>query len=152
MTARIRKAWRVTVKGYEHSGLVYAPTAGKARSEMYGYDAIQGVRIVDITARRASERDITLPARDPIADLLTAKETHCLSHANGTSYGDVNKAGYRDYFYTRYDDPPLVGLVGHGLMENMWGCEHGPPMANTYFVLTALGKQVAASLVPEYNR
>lgn len=144
---RLRKAWRVRIKGYDDTALYFAPTAGKAR--VAAWRSIDSdIRIVDVVARRESESDVTLPARDPIADQLSAEERHCLLHAFGGN-DDPIKAGYRDYFYTRRDDPPLVGLTDHGLMKPMAGDQWGENM--TYFLLTAAGKRVALSLVPEYG-
>lgn len=144
---RIRKAWEVRVRGYGDPEFYFAPTAGKARVQAWHQmDSIR--RIVDITARRAPLRDVMLPARDPLADRLTDDERHCLLHAFGGN-DDPIKAGKRDYFYTRRDDPPLVALAQHGLMKPMDGDQWGEGM--TYFVLTQAGRHVALSLVPEYH-
>ena len=147
---RLRKAWRVRVKEYDDASIIYAPTAGKARMSIWHSLDNGDIRIVDIVAHRAPECDVTLPARDPVADHLSADETHCLLHAFGANCGDPTKAGYRDYFYTRRDDPPLVALAERGLITPMLGDKWGNGM--TYFVLTEDGKRVALSLVPEYAR
>lgn len=106
---RRRKAWRVSVKGYDHSSIIHAPTAGKARMEVWYSVNDCGVRIVDIMVRRAAESDVLLPPRSPIVDLMTKEEVGCLIHAFG---GDSpSHAGYRDYFYTSRDDPPLLSLT-----------------------------------------
>lgn len=144
---RIRKAWEVRVLGYDDPCIFFAPTAGKARMDAWrSIDA--DIRVVDVFVRRAAEHDVPLPPRDPLADRLTDEERHCLLHAFGGN-GDPIKAGKRDYFYTRRDDPPLVGLVQHGLMKPMDGDKWGEGM--TYFVLTDAGKHVALSMVPEYR-
>lgn len=146
---RVRKAWEVRVRGYDQPCIYFAPTAGKARADAWrSLSDVSDVRIVDVTARRAPWRDVRLPARDPLADQLTDDERHCLLHAFGGN-GDPIKAGNRDYFYTRRDDPPLVALASHGLMQPMEGDKWGEGM--TYFVLTDAGKRVALSLVPEYR-
>jgi hypothetical protein len=100
-----------------------------------------------VVARRAPECDVILPERSPVADLLSKEEAHCLLHAFGGN-DDPIKAGYRDYFYTSRDDPPLVALAERGLMKPMDGDQWGENM--TYFVLTPDGKNVALSMVPEY--
>jgi len=144
--SRTRKAWRVTVKGYDASEIFYAPTAGQARG--MAYRQVDGVRIVDVVARRAEYADKILPDRSPLADLLSKEEAHCLLHAFGGS--NLDKAGYRDYFYTRRDDPPLVALAERGLMSPMPGDKFGENM--TYFILTPQGKNVALSMTPEYRK
>jgi hypothetical protein len=111
------------------------------------YRQVECVRIVDVVALRADYADKILPDRSPVADLLSKEETHCLIHAFGGSNPDT--AGYRDYFYTRRDDPPLVALAERGLMKPMPGDQWGDNM--TYFVLTTEGKSVALSITPEYR-
>ena len=149
MSDRIRKAWEVRIKGYDDPGYYFAPTAGNARMKAWRSLECGDIRVVDITVRRAPERDVKLPPRDPVADRLSEDETHCLLHSFGATCGDVTKAGYRDYFYTRRDDPPLVALAEYGLMKPTPGDQWGENM--TYFVLTDAGKRVALSLTPEYN-
>ena len=146
---RLRKAWLVHVKGYDTFGTFYAPTAGKARAKVwYTLWDVGNIRIVDVIARRAPWADVALPERDPMADQMSEQERHCLLHAYGVDCGDPTKAGYRDYFYTYRDDPPLVSLTKRGLMAPMPGDKFGENM--TYFVLTNEGKRVALSMVPEY--
>ena len=147
---RLRKAWEVSVRGYDQPVFYFAATAGKARIEAWrDLSDCSELRIVDVVARRASYRDVKLPIRDPIADLLSAKESHCLLHAFGGNDNPI-KAGYRDYFYTQRDDPTLVALTERGLMEPMAGDQWGENM--TYFVMTKEGKRVALSMIPEYAR
>jgi hypothetical protein len=146
---RLRKAWRGRARGYDETAIVFAPTAGRARMDVWrSLDAT--VRIIDISVRREPKRDVILPDRDPIADTLSDAERNCLLHAFGADTTDPTKAGYRDYFYTRRDDPPLVALTERGLMSPMAGDKWGENM--TYFVLTEAGKRVALSMVPEYAR
>jgi hypothetical protein len=147
--SRIRKAWRVTIKGYDNSEIEYAPTAGKARVRAWHSVDNSDIRIVDVVARRAPESDVILPPRSPVAGLLSAEEAHCLLHAFGGN-DDPIKAGRRDYFYTRRDDPPLVALAERGLMAPTDGDKWGENM--TYFILTEAGKHVALSMVPEYRK
>lgn len=147
--SRIRKAWRVTVKGFDGDSVVFAPNAGKARmGTWYAIDR-GGVRIVDIVVRRAQEDDVALPNRSPVANDLSQEEAHCLLHAFGGN-GDPLRAGNRDYFYTHRSDPLLVSLVERGLMRPSGGdTKSGDDMI--YFFLTQHGKDVAFSMVPEYG-
>jgi hypothetical protein len=146
--SRIRKAWRVSIKGYDTSEILYAPTAGKARSRAYHSIDNGDVRIIDVVARRADYADVELPDRSPIADLLSKEEAHCLLHAFGGNDDPVN-AGKRDYYYTRRNDPQLLALAERGLMKPMDGDQYGENM--TYFILTPEGKNVALSMVREYR-
>lgn len=146
---RVRKAWRVTIKGYDSSGIEFAPTAGKARVSAWRSIDNGETRIVDVVARRAPESDVLLPVPDAETLSLPDDQRHCLLHAFGGN-GDPAKAGNRDYFYTYRDDPPLVGLTERGLMKPMDGDKFGENM--TYFVLTPAGKRAALSLVPEYRQ
>ncbi len=152
-THRVRKAWQVSLRNFCEASprIHYASTQGKARYQAYlqAVDVLSDLRIVDLIVRRAPWADVKLPTQDPRADNLTEDEKHCLLHAFGANGGDPTKAGYRDYFYTRRDDPPLVSLNRHGLMSPMDGNKFGEGM--TYFVLTQDGKQVALSLTPEYG-
>lgn len=146
---RLRKAWMVTISCYDNFEIVYAPSAAKARSETWRTLSDGNIRLMDITVRRHSSADVHLPLPDPLADQLNDDERHCLLHAYGADCGNPYKAGYRDYFYTHRDDPPLVSLTKHDLMKPMDGDKWGENM--TYFILTTKGKHVALSLVPEYK-
>lgn len=143
---RLRKAWNVSVRGYDHTETYFAPTAGKAR--MMAFYRAEDVSVVHITVRRQKASDVHLPARDPMADEMSDAEIHCLLHAFGANGNDPTKAGYRDYFYTSRNDPVLCALAQRGLMtpnsQDKW--EDGM----TYFIMTDRGKQIAMSLVPEY--
>lgn len=147
---RTRKAWRVTVDGWDDDGLYFAHTAGEARMACWrALDRERGL-IVKITARRWKEKDEALPERSPIADDLNEKETHCLLHAFGVNEYEPWKAGYRDHFYTSASNEKMQSLVGKGLMhsgaEPCWGGR-----GHVYFRLTDLGKHVALSLTPLYS-
>jgi hypothetical protein len=80
-----------------------------------------------------------------MADQLSGEQQNCLLHAFGGNCGDPTKAGYRDYFYTRRDDPHLLALTEKGLMEPSTGWE----LEMSYFFLTEASKRVALSMVPE---
>jgi len=149
---RLRKAWSVRVAGYDHAEIYYAATAYKAR--LLGFwsvsDCNSAVRMIDVKAHRAPQRDMKLPVADAVALDLPEEDRRCLLHAFGADQCDPIKAGYRDYFYTFRDDPPLVRLTEIGLMKPMDGDKFGENM--TYFVLTPAGKHAALSLTPEYAR
>lgn len=156
--SRIRKAWRVSVAELDGSDIWYAATAGKARYRAWrSICEFCDIRFIDVTVRREPSSDVLLPARDPIADQLSDAETHCLLHAFGYNSNDPTKAGYRDHYYTRRDDPLLVALTDRGLMEPI---DQQHPLEQLelflsdkkriFFVLTDLGRHVALSLVPEY--
>lgn len=148
--SRVRKAWRVTVEGWDEAEFYFAHTAGEARMACWrALDRERGL-ITKITARRWKDKDERLPVRSPIADDLSEKEIHCLLHAFGVKEYEPWKAGYRDYFYTSASNEKMQNLVRKGLMhsgvEPCWG-SHG----HVYFHLTELGKHVALSLTPLYS-
>lgn len=153
---RLRKAWEIFVKGLQHDRAIYfAPTASKARYQGYlsAREAYDTIKLTDVRVIRAADRDVALPEPEPILADLSEDERHCLLHSFGANSGDPYKAGYRDYFYTREDDAPLVGLVARGLMTG----PHKPhaSMASgdmAYFYLNDAGKRAALSAVPVYAR
>lgn len=147
MTDRLRKAWRVWVKGYDKPELFFAPTRGRAIKEARR-STDQQILWIEIRAIRSPDADIRLPMRHRLADEMNKEQMHCLLHSFGADSGNPYKAGYRDYFYTKRDDLELCALESLGLMNRMEGNKWGEGM--TYFVMTPLGKQVALSLVPEY--
>lgn len=147
MTDRIRKAWRVQIKGFHAVDIVFAPTAEKAR-----YQTILGAdgdpESSDIIVHRAPECDVKLPQRHELADRLSAKQTASLLHAFGVDLYCPEKAGHRNYFCTNRNDQDLCALQNLGLMNPLKQDQWGDGI--TYFIMTELGKQVALSLVPEY--
>ena len=60
-SGRLRKAWRVTVKGYDDPATIYAATAGRARMDVWRSMDNDGIRIVDIAIRRWHSGDVVLP-------------------------------------------------------------------------------------------
>ncbi len=145
---RLRKAWIVTVKGYDKSVTYYAATAGKARMQAWYSIDSDTVRIVDIVVRRNAAADVLLPAPGPIALSLSDPESRALLHAFGANDVDPTKAGYRDYFYTSPDDPTLCSLASRGLMKAPAGDKWDDGMG--YFILTQEGREAALSLTPLY--
>ena len=152
-THRLRKAWQVSIRNWPQcpSSTFYASTQGKARYQAWlsAFDPFPDIRIVDFIVRRAPWLDIRLPVMDERAVTLSDEERHCLLHAYGANTVDPTTAGYRDYFYTRRDNPTLISLYHHGLVKPMEGDSFGEGM--TYFVLTPAGKHVSLSLTPEYR-
>ena len=155
---RRRMAWAVRTTSHEprdgHS-IYYAPTRAKARAKV-----ISDIRdawhctfmeaATNITSiRRAPESDVPLPPRHPLAEQIGDKLLHLVVHAYG---GKSLRAGYRDHFYTHSDDAELVELTRLGLFEKgremPTRASGGRPHA--YFLLTDLGKLVAAGEQPEY--
>ena len=150
-TTRPRLAWRVTIRNYDNSEIIYGKNEHKVRAKALNYLCNDSdVNLSDITATREYSADVQLPMLDPIVADMSPEEKHCLLHSYGYSKGmDPTKAGYRDYFYTRLDDIPLVALTERKLMKPMKGDQWGENM--TYFVLTPKGKQVALSMIPAYE-
>ncbi|GAN86369.1 hypothetical protein [Komagataeibacter intermedius] len=149
LPTRLRKAWRVTVEGYDGEGIYFAHTAGRARMMCWrGMDCERG-RIIEIHARRWREKDQVLPHRDPIADTLSKEEMRCLLHAFGLNEYEPWKAGYRDHYFTSSKDKTMLGLVDRGLMHP--GKAPCWEDTNVYFRLTELGRHVALSLTPLYE-
>lgn len=144
---RIRKAWRVTIRGYDDSDVFFAPTRQAARKA--AYQCVDSATWLDVSAVRCPEADVELPARHKLADELSAKEKDALLHSFGVTCGDVTKAGYRDYFYTSRDDEVLCALTDRGLMKPSDGDRFGENM--TYFIGTDLGREVAMSMCPRYD-
>lgn len=145
---RMRKAWRVTVKGYPEPCIMFARDAGKARIQVWRDIDDPRVSIIDVTVRREAAADVPLPAPDPMVADLSEAERDALLHAFGLNRSDPVKAGYRSHYYTERDNPVLVRLAGLGLMrtEPRKAYEAGL----TYFLLTDYGKHVALSMVPLY--
>lgn len=160
MTDRLRKAWAVLTTSHEPRdgpSIYFAPTRAKARAaviaeirDAWGCTFMQAVENIR-SIRREPSRDVLLPLRHPLAQQLGDKLLHIVVHAYG---GIGQRAGYRDYFYTRSDDAELLALAEAGLFSK------GPDLdarrgADTvpyaYFLLTDLGKLVAAGEQPDYH-
>lgn len=147
---RIRKAWRAWPRGWDTSDIVYAPTASAARVAAWtAISQVFDIKRSDVQVERARDQDVRLPPPDPIVADLSDEERHCLLHAFGATT-DPEKAGYRGYFCTHPDDPPLVSLASHGLME--LAKSSFLPEDTALFVLTKRGRHVALSLTPAYRR
>lgn len=146
---RVRKAWICGRLLGEGTGTYFAPTAGKARTQLISdimdawdvpfIEAAKGVRV-----SREPRRDVLLPPRWRLAAHMPEHLLHMVVHAYG---GKSLNSGYRDYFYTATDDPDMLQLV------HVWGmfCRpHHVRGGYGYFRLTDLGKRVAAGEQPLY--
>jgi hypothetical protein len=148
---RIRKAWRIAVRGIDEATIVYAPTASKARSWLYremDWDWTFKQFLAGITVARCPSSDIALPARHPLAPQLSDRVLHCVVHAYG---GTGLRAGYRDHFYTSDRDAMPKAAHYHGLFEM-----HRVPRSYAgssdmvSYILTDLGKNVARGEAETY--
>jgi hypothetical protein len=153
MTDRIRKAWRITIRGYDDPAIVHAETRAKAVYDLYAQmetDWPFGDFLRRVSAVREAQRDLRLPPRHPLAATLSAKILYCISHAYG---GTGAKAGYRDHYYTHDNDPMPKAAYYHGLFEM-----HRVPRSfagdreSVLYILTDLGRNVAAGEVETYPR
>lgn len=155
---RLRKAWAIRTTSHDicdPDDIKYAPTRAKARAavidnmrDAWGCSWLAAAEAIT-SIRRAPERDVVLPARHPLADQIGAKLLDNVVHAYG---GTGLKAGYRDYYYTSSDDSELLELADLGLFlrGQVVPKAFGGEKPYAYFHLTDLGKQVAASVQPEY--
>jgi hypothetical protein len=154
---RTRKAWQATVSGYGTTitDYIYAPTRGKAVSELYYRlsdawnmkfkDVLKYARVV-----RAEWRDQVLPERHPLAPHLSSDILHCVEHAYG---GTGLKAGYRDHFYTSDSDPVMKAAYYHGLFDRYRVDKRMAGSSNmVMYELTLLGKNVARGEAEVYPR
>lgn len=150
---RLRKAWRVTIDGYDDSDVVYAETRSKAMYWLY-VQMDTSMRFGDLLKRttivREPARDITLPDRHPLAEQIAPEVLHCIVHAYG---GTGAKAGYRDHFYTSDRDPMPKAAYYHGLFEMhrvpRW---HAGSRDAVSYILTDLGRNVARGEAETYPR
>jgi hypothetical protein len=153
---RLRKAWWVSVRGYDEEGMRihFGKTASKVRYAAFLHASEYGISpsFADICVLRAARHDVWLPSPDPVVMRLTANERHCLLHAFGGASGDVYQAGYRGYFFTSADDATLNALATLGLFEKRTHPVGADGLAMATFVLTQAGRFAALSLTPEYNR
>lgn len=159
MPERIRLAWAVVTTSHEpHDppSIVFAPTRSAARAlaisqmrDAWDCTFMAAARAIR-SLRRAPESDVNLPLRHALAAQIDAKLLDIVVHAYG---GKQLRAGHRDHFYTRSDDPDLLRLVELGLFQ--LGPEYdarrgADTVPHRYFLLTETGKLVAAGEQPEY--
>jgi hypothetical protein len=147
---RVRKAWRVTVRGYDHESTFYAPTAGKARYAAYlrVSDCNDELSFADIRVRRESRLDITLPVIPQEALNVSRPALAALLHACGATREEPEKCGHRKYFYCSASNAAMAELVSAGLMERG---KNGWEEGECYFFATPLGQKTARALCPLYR-
>ncbi|MFT8369283.1 MAG: hypothetical protein ABF646_11090 [Acetobacter papayae] len=116
---RTRKAWRVTVRGYDFESTVYAPSAGKARYEVFleVSDVNGGLSFPDIRVLRDRHLDRVMPELPPEAAGVSKMALRKLLHACGATREQPEKCGSRDYFYCSAGDAGMAELVSAGLMQ-----------------------------------
>lgn len=146
---RIRKAYSYQMPDdCQSTGPIYAPDAVSARSQLYSRLAdcwsmtFRGFLELGISYAREPAWDIALPDRHPLASELSQDDLSVITHAYG---GTGPKAGWRDHFFTAADDQQLTRLADAGLFERgpvLDGSVH--PSGSAYFILTDLGRAVAA--------
>lgn len=151
---RIRKAWMYRVKGYDGEGSsIYGQTASKARYQAWTHlvDCCPDLKLIDVSVRRDPARDMVLPDEHRLVAELTTAERKIVSHAYG---GDARQPGYRDHYCTAPGDRALLRLTFElGIFEGPFG-EKGygetPGWSGAFFHLTALGREIARSMLPTY--
>lgn len=140
---RVRKAYQVTIRGFDGPKIVYAPTHSKACASAFRdlrdvWDISFRDFLKQSKVRRAPWSDVTLPDRHPLAPQLDAEILHCVVHAYG---GTGLKAGYRDHFYTSESEWRMKAAYYHSLFERYRVDKRyagGPDMV--MYSLTTLGR------------
>ncbi|MFT8506658.1 hypothetical protein [Acetobacter sp.] len=147
---RTRKAWRVTVRGYDFESTVYAPTAGKARYEVFlGIsDVNNAISFPDIRVLRHRGMDRSMPELPPEAAGVSKMALEKLLHACGATREQPEKCGSRDHFYCSTGDTGMAELVSAGLMRPKGT---GWAKGECYFQATQLGQIAARALCPLYR-
>jgi hypothetical protein len=153
---RLRKAYAVTVDGYDEPGIFFAPTASKAKYATYIRlsDTDSTVSFQHMRATRSPANDVTLPDEHRLVAELDAEDRHIIAHAYGSDVR-MGKEGYRDHYCTEPSDMRLLRLAWEfGLFSGPHGA-HGyaqtDPWSGAFFYLTDLGKAVARSMLPTYR-
>ncbi len=153
---RLRKAWAVWPDWADNTyyrDIVYAETAPKARYRAWSSwsDCYPDLSIIDVHVRRARHRDVILPHPHRLVAELTAKQRGMVSHAFGC---DRHGNGYRDHYCTSPADRDMLHLAWElGLFDGPFGEKaYGDTgiWGGAFFYLTELGKEVAASMLPDY--
>lgn len=153
MTARIRKAWRIEIDGYDDAATIHAPTRSKAVYDLYcrmETDRRFGDFLQYVRATRDPAGDITLPPRHPLAPHLDRRILGAVTHAFG---GTGAKAGYRGHYFTSLRDPMPKAAYYHGLFEmNRVPEWYAGNRDSVSYTLTDLGKNVARGEIETYPR
>lgn len=152
---RIRKAWDVWPDWADDGERdhVFAENSGKARSMAYRrWNDCTSVKMTEINVRRAKHKDVALPHEHRLVADLTSKQRNMVAHAFGC---DRHGNGYRDHYCTAPSDRDMLRLAWEfGLFSGPFGEKaYGDTgiWCGTFFYLTALGKEVAASMLPTYT-
>lgn len=147
---RTRKAWRVTVRGYDFESTVYAATAGKARYKVFldVSDVNDGLSFPDIRVLRQPGSDMEMPDLPPEAAGVSKAALLKLLHACGATREQPEKCGSRDHFYCSANDAGMAELVSAGLMQTKG---KGWASGECYFHATQLGQIAASALCPLYR-
>lgn len=147
---RTRKAWRVTVRGYDFESTVYAPSAGKARYEVFldVSDTNNAISFPDIRVLRYRGMDRSMPGLPPEAAGVSKMALEKLLHACGATRERPEKCGSRDHFYCSTNDTGMAELVSAGLMQPKGT---GWAKGECYFQATQLGQIAARALCPLYR-
>lgn len=155
---RLRKAWMVSYadRGTFDYDIVHAPTAAKAKGSLLpdmievGYSAKEA--FLRMSVRRSPANDIALPDEHWLVPLLTHQERRIVLHAFGA---DGRNEGYRDHYCTAPSDRRLLRLAWEfGLFSGPHGERaygETPGFCGAFFHLTALGRDVARSMLPTYR-
>ncbi|CAK0740432.1 conserved hypothetical protein [Azospirillaceae bacterium] len=153
--ARVRKAWLVTVDGFDEAEIVYAERAAQARYYVYleCKDVDISVSFAKIHVHRAQDRDVILPDEHWLVKELTLTQRHIVARA----YGYYRRCNvYRGHYYGSPGDMDLLRLSWNfGLFTGPCGERaYGDTgiWGDAFFYLTSLGKEVAASMLPTYPR
>ncbi|OUJ10150.1 hypothetical protein HK26_11605 [Acetobacter okinawensis] len=147
---RIRKAWRVTVCGYDFESTVYAHSAGKARYQVFldVTDTNNAISFPDIRVLRHRGMDRIMPEIPTEAEGVSKIALAKLLHACGATREQPEKCGSRDYFYCSANDTGMAELVNAGLMQAKG---KGWASGECYFHATQLGQIAAHALCPLYR-
>lgn len=158
---RLRKAYAVTVDGYDGAETVFAPTPAQAKEatlvvlhDTGAYEA----RKSHMRARRAPANDVLLPDEHRLVAELTPKERQIIAHAYGSDVR-MGKEGYRDHFCTSPASPDGRRLLRLSWELGLFSGPHGEGaygdtgmFCGAFFHLTELGREVARSMLPTYGR
>ncbi len=130
-----------------------ATTASKARADYWRDlgDCCPGLKIFEVSVRRAPSHDVTFPDLPPDASDMNVREREIIVHTfGGGSHIQPDKWGYRNHYCCAPGEPILNGLVARGLMTGPHGVEPdgGTGMwVGAFFYLTDKGKMVARALI-----
>lgn len=148
---RIRKAWALSLKGYEYEDEKYIshhPTAGKAKysflSELDWFDNM-GEAFKNVRCHRAKEMDIILPDRLSECDEFYPEQIKIIKHTYAAEHKNM---GYRNYYSSNLNNKFLMDLVAKGIFNEPVMYRELCPDAR--FCLSDHGIEMAKSLAPLY--